>query len=205
MTDSSMVDTINNEDEIHYCEVHPDKETELRCNKCDRYMCGQCAVSTPVGYRCKQCVRQVEDTFFEGTQNDYLVAFAVVTGLTAVIATVVVWIGSAFWPLAFFAGLIAAGAISEAALRAIGRRRGRQTGEVVAGGAVVGGLIGWFVYGNLSYPSEYGQIVDMFSAVGQVVPREFTRMGYMTDLSILLPAVVFTGITAYLVYSRMKS
>ena len=44
-------------DGLTYCEVHPDRETSLRCNKCGRLMCTECAVLTPVGYRCRECVR----------------------------------------------------------------------------------------------------------------------------------------------------
>ena len=29
----------------------------LRCNRCDKPICYDCAVRTPVGYRCKECVR----------------------------------------------------------------------------------------------------------------------------------------------------
>src|SRR5688572_1451926 len=39
-----------------FCAIHTSVETTLRCNKCGRYMCVKCAVRTPVGYRCKQCV-----------------------------------------------------------------------------------------------------------------------------------------------------
>src|SRR5215475_10289067 len=71
-------------EEITYCAVHPDRETSLRCNKCGRYMCSDCAVLTPVGYRCKQCVRQHEDRFFTASQYDYVIISAVCAGLGAV-------------------------------------------------------------------------------------------------------------------------
>jgi hypothetical protein len=35
----------------------PDRETYLRCNRCERHICTSCAVLTPTGYRCKNCVR----------------------------------------------------------------------------------------------------------------------------------------------------
>ena len=40
-------------EETTYCAVHPDRETSLQCNRCGRYMCVECAVHTPVGYRCR--------------------------------------------------------------------------------------------------------------------------------------------------------
>src|SRR5438105_15886696 len=68
-------------DERTFCAVHPAVETTLKCNKCGRYMCVRCAVRTPVGYRCKECVHQQQDSFFTATQADYLIAGAVAFGL----------------------------------------------------------------------------------------------------------------------------
>ena len=74
--DQSMP-SANLEGEIHYCAVHPERDTELRCNRCDRYMCVACAKRTPVGYTCRECVRGHENKFFEGTLRDYAVVAAV--------------------------------------------------------------------------------------------------------------------------------
>ena len=46
-----------------YCYVHPDRETGLRCNRCERPICADCAVLTPTGYRCKECVREQKKVF----------------------------------------------------------------------------------------------------------------------------------------------
>ncbi|HYN88142.1 MAG TPA: tetratricopeptide repeat protein, partial [Ardenticatenaceae bacterium] len=43
-------------EEMLHCSVHPDRETMLRCNRCGRPMCPECAVRTPVGLRCRECV-----------------------------------------------------------------------------------------------------------------------------------------------------
>src|SRR5438105_15184746 len=68
-------------DERTFCAVHPAVETTLKCNKCGRYMCTRCAVRTPVGYRCKECVHQQQDVYFTASQRDYLIAAAVSFGL----------------------------------------------------------------------------------------------------------------------------
>ena len=70
-------------EELTYCEVHPDRETALRCNQCNRLMCAECAVTTPVGYRCRECVRAHDDKFFSGTQLDYGIVFGVGAVLAA--------------------------------------------------------------------------------------------------------------------------
>jgi len=47
-----------------YCYIHPNVESNLRCNKCGNYICPRCAVRTPVGYRCTRCIYQQQDTYF---------------------------------------------------------------------------------------------------------------------------------------------
>ncbi len=37
------------------CAWHPDRLTMLSCGRCDRPMCVNCAVETPVGMRCREC------------------------------------------------------------------------------------------------------------------------------------------------------
>lgn len=43
--------------ETLYCYIHPDRETGLRCTQCQRPICGQCMVRTPVGQICPECAR----------------------------------------------------------------------------------------------------------------------------------------------------
>ncbi len=138
---TEITTTPEHTEEIHYCAVHLDRETSLRCNKCGRYMCSDCAVPTPVGYRCKECVRGVEDKFFNATLADYAIVFTVSAVIAAVAAGIARLIGL---PLLFaiILGLPLGGLISEICVRALRRKRGRYTGEICTAGIVVGGLIG---------------------------------------------------------------
>src|SRR4030043_252957 len=45
------------------CANHPNRETSLRCKRCNKPICASCAVLTPVGYRCRECVRGQQATF----------------------------------------------------------------------------------------------------------------------------------------------
>lgn len=125
-------------DDATYCEVHPDRETGLRCNKCGRLMCVECAVRTPVGYRCRECVRQQEDRFYSATAVDYVIVF--------VVCAVLGYLGGLLLGLVRFillALIIAApvgGAIGEIALRLTRRRRGRYSGMVGAAATAIGAL-----------------------------------------------------------------
>ncbi|MAS36936.1 MAG: hypothetical protein CL610_23230 [Anaerolineaceae bacterium] len=126
-------------EEATYCAVHPDRETGLRCNKCDRLMCAECAVQTPVGYRCRECVRQHEDKFFNGTMADYLIVFAVAAVVTGLGYVGLRLIGG-FLLFIIILSIPVGGAVGELALRLTGRRRGRYSGYVAAAGAIVGAL-----------------------------------------------------------------
>ena len=137
-------------EEATFCAVHPDRETALRCNRCDRLMCTQCAVQTPVGYRCRECVRQHDDKFFTGTNTDYLIVFAVTSILGALGLLAVLLLLGGFLIFVLLLSIPIGGAIGELALRLTGRRRGRYSGYIAAGGVVAGVLtVRLFVFGTL--------------------------------------------------------
>lgn len=178
-------------EEVLYCTVHPDRETSLRCNKCGRPMCSQCAVLTPVGYRCKECVKGIQDNYYTASQADYALIFGVCAALTAVAAGIVAAIGL---PLLFaiILGLPLGGAIAEAGLRLTSRRRGRQSATIAAAGTVVGGIIGGVLQTLLAFGSRLAE------AGVPVVDFLLRRM--TSDLGLL----VFIVIAAVAVYGRFK-
>jgi membrane associated rhomboid family serine protease len=47
-----------------YCYRHPQVETSLRCNRCNKPICPKCAQRTPVGFRCAECVSAIEDRYY---------------------------------------------------------------------------------------------------------------------------------------------
>ena len=128
---------MSNDEPTLYCTVHPNRPTRLRCNKCGRPMCTDCAVATPVGYRCKECVRQHKATFYNATVADYLVAGAVAFALSLILGNLLVRLGLL---MILFLGIPLGGLISEAIFRAISRRRGRYI-WAVAGGAILIGIL----------------------------------------------------------------
>jgi MFS family permease len=196
--------TTPTDDEVTYCAVHPDVETGLRCNRCGRYMCAQCAVQTPIGYRCRECVRNVEDRFFAGTDRDYVLAAAAAAGIAAVGGVIAGAIG--FLILSMFLGVIGGGVVAEGVLRATEKRRGRYTAEIATGATVVGGFIGAILWAYQNYPETYQMIRDAAAAAGVSVPPGVPSvMSYALDHSFSdLSVLVFVIAVAITVYSRFK-
>lgn len=192
MTDASLT----------YCAVHPDRETALRCNKCDRYMCVQCAVQTPVGYRCRECTRTHEDKFFKSSTNDYVLIFALCFLLTGGAAAIAQSINFIF--ILLIAGFPVGGIIGEAALRATKRRRGRHSGRIAAAGAAIGGFVGGAIAVYLRYQSVMQSIVVNQIGISPddlpAMPFNMVFEGVITDIGLML----FLGLVTVAVYQRFR-
>jgi len=123
--------------ETHFCFYHPNTPTSLRCNKCGKYICARDARRTPVGYRCKDCVRSQQDTFFNATPVDYVITAVIALPLALIAGSIVPRLGF----LTIFGGPIVGIIISEIVRVATGKRRGRYTWAVAVGCLIVGTLI----------------------------------------------------------------
>lgn len=121
------------------CANHPGRETSLRCNRCGKPICVSCAVQTPVGYRCVECVRGQQE-MFETASNLQIGAAAVIAGIGSAIAIEILSF------LGFF-GLIlapvAGGGIAE--LIRLAMRGGRSRNLPLAAAVGAGG--GVLLYG----------------------------------------------------------
>ena len=131
MTDRPMV-----------CANHPDRETTLRCNRCGKPICAQCAVHTPVGYRCRECVRGQQKGLETARLIDYLIASVISVvgvGVAIYLLTPLGWWG-------FFIAPVVGGGLADIVRRAVGRRRSRYLPLT----AVIGGVVGLLL--NLAFP-----------------------------------------------------
>ena len=126
-----------------YCYVHPTRETSLRCNNCERPICAQCAVRTPTGYRCKECVRERQKTFETAEWYDFVFGFiiaAVLSAIAAFLVTLIGGIGFFGWFLIAAGAPTAAVAIAEGVRGVTNRRRSRPLFMTVAVGVILGSL-----------------------------------------------------------------
>ena len=125
--------------ETLFCYVHPTRETALRCNNCERPICAACAVRTPTGYRCKECVRDRQKTFDTAEWYDYALGFIVAAFLSGIGAGLVTLVGSIgfFGLLIISAGASTVGVVIAEGVRAVNRkRRSRPLFITVAAGVV---------------------------------------------------------------------
>ncbi|MGE5530955.1 MAG: hypothetical protein ACM3VW_02400 [Bacteroidota bacterium] len=135
-----------------YCVNHPDRETGLRCHRCDRPICYQCAIKTPVGQICPDCYKAAQAKYYNGTSSDVIIGAAIAAVLGVVFGALAYlflnMIGFFSFIVAFFAGPAAGGAVAEAIRRVLQRRRAQGL-KVAATVAFAIGLLaaGFFLRG----------------------------------------------------------
>lgn len=120
-----------------YCTNHPEIETSLRCNRCEKPICSKCAILTPTGYRCKECVRGQQKIFENAQWYDYPILFVVVSGLSLLGSLL---ISRLPWLFAIFAIPAAGWVISEVARFVIQRRRAKRLFQLASIAAALGAL-----------------------------------------------------------------
>lgn len=124
------------EDEALYCTVHPDRETMLRCNRCGRPMCTDCAVRTPVGLRCRECVAEQRSPIYRVGAGTATVALLVGAVLGSIGSLIVPMFG--FWVI--FVGPIAGELVTRVVEAATPRKRGRSLALAASVGVGLGYL-----------------------------------------------------------------
>lgn len=121
-----------------YCTYHPDVQTMLRCNRCGKPICTRCAVQTPVGYRCKQCVGRQQAAFYTGGVVDYGIGGGIALVLGGGACYLMALLGA--WFFALFLGPTLGVGLAEAVRAAVRRRRSRYLWVAVAAGFGIGSV-----------------------------------------------------------------
>ena len=139
-----------------FCANHPDTETYLRCNKCGKPICLKCAVLTEVGYRCKECIREQQNIFYNAMTGDNWIAFAVAGVITLIAWPIVAFLfsltGFFGWIIAALVGSGAGAALAQIIRRSVGRRRGRYIRHFTLAGILIG-LVASGVLSSLLFDS----------------------------------------------------
>jgi hypothetical protein len=120
-----------------FCYRHPDRETWVRCGRCDRPICTACAMQGPVGFRCRDCGKPVRDPMTQFTSLQLVGGLAASFGGGLLAA----YISSMFGFFALFVAFFAGGLIVEGITRITGYKMGTVMNVVVYGGIVAGAAV----------------------------------------------------------------
>lgn len=134
MTDPTLSET------TIYCYVHPTRPTLLRCNNCERPICVSCAMRTPTGYRCKECVSGQQKIFETAEWYDYLIVFAASAILSGIASIIISTIGAFLWFFVFALGPLAGTLIGNLCRRLVKSHRSRALNFTLVAGIIVGAL-----------------------------------------------------------------
>ena len=125
------------------CANHPTVETSLRCNKCGKPICAKCAIRTPTGYRCKECVRGQLKIFDTALWYDYILGF-ITAGILGLLASLLALFVSGLsfigWILIIIGAPTAGVVIAEGVRLVIKKRRSRALFITIAAAMVLGAL-----------------------------------------------------------------
>ena len=159
-----------------YCANHPGVETSLRCNKCGKPICAKCAVRTPTGYRCKECVRGQLKVFNTALWYDYILGSltaAVLGFLASLLASLVSGLSFIGWIL-IVVGAPTAGMIIAEGVRLVTRKHRSRALFITIAAAVVVGALPVIIFNLISF-SLFGIIfqgIYLFIAT----PIVYTRL-----------------------------
>ncbi|MCL4260171.1 MAG: hypothetical protein KJZ52_06040 [Anaerolineales bacterium] len=162
--------------ETLYCYRHPNRATTLRCKRCERPICATCAVSTPTGYMCVECVRERKKLFDTSEWYDYFLGFIVagfLSGVASFLVTLVGGIGFIGWFLVIVGAPTAGVAIAEGVRAVTQKRRSKSLFITVAVGVVVGAIP--LILFQLIIGNVFGIIFQVIY-LALVTPVVYTRL-----------------------------
>jgi len=127
-----------------YCANHPGVETSLRCNKCGKPICAKCAIRTPTGYRCRECVRGQQKIFETAVWVDFALGFFT-AGILSFLASLLVGLisqiaGFFAFIIIFFAAPTVGMGIAEAVRLVTRKHRSRPLFITIVVAVVLGAL-----------------------------------------------------------------
>jgi hypothetical protein len=177
-----------------HCYRHPDRETWVRCGRCDQPICTGCAMQGPVGLRCKTCGTPSRDALASLRPRQVALGLAIAGGIGAAVGYFAAQFGVFMIIVGFFAGTI----VAEALDRTIGIKRGPRIVAIAVAGIVVGGLLGgaWSLLGMWR---ELQLFAEVEGAGAGEYPFDAFLFDYLPSVLIALVAAV-VGAVARLRY-----
>lgn len=124
-----------------FCYRHPDRETWVRCGRCDRPICTQCAMQGPVGFRCRECGKPVRDPM--STFTPVQLAGGLVASFGG--GLLAAYISGRFGFFALFVAFFAGGLIVQGITRITGYKMGTLMDAIVYGGIIAGAVVAFWL------------------------------------------------------------
>ena len=131
------------------CYRHPNRETSISCASCERPLCTDCMVYTPVGIKCPDCSRQSRSAraLIKPNKLARAVAAAAIGGL--MIGWVLFYLQTVGFFFALILGYLVGLAMGALVLWAAGGYRGIETARVAAFGAIWSYLVPFIIFFGL--------------------------------------------------------
>ncbi len=179
-------------DAVLMCANHPQTPTALRCNRCGKPVCIKCIVRTPVGYRCRECVRGQQQVFESVLWYDYLIAAVMVAPLAGLAGALVTSLGF----FSIFLAPVVGGILAELVRLGVRRHRGRYLNWVAAGAFGLGSL-------PLLFIPLWMVLVTMFAGPGVSVAQVVSRLALSAGLKAIW-IVVYAVLGGSTLYARLR-
>lgn len=130
------------------CAFHPKVETNVRCAECGRYICTRDMVTTPVGYKCRECARPAASArrYVKPRQYTWAALTALAVGVGGGLLLAFIGVGGMFL---YFGGLLFGLAEGALVRRASGGHRTSGVAALAGAGAFMGGLLAFGLLGAL--------------------------------------------------------
>jgi hypothetical protein len=166
------------------CYRHPERETWVRCGRCDRPICPRCAMQGPVGFRCRQCGRPARDPLTSLRPTQLAIGF----GISALGGLVVGLVGGRIGLFGLLLAWFAGGLIADSVIRFVGFKRGPRVLVMLFGGILVGAAA--------AFVGEASAYASSVSGDGSFVAAYVYSQGPMAALA--------AGLTCFGAWSRFR-
>lgn len=176
------------------CSYHPNVMTGLRCSRCGKPICPQCAVRTPVGLRCPDCAGVRGLPTYRTPATGLLKAAA--AGLAVAVGVAILWRFFPQWE--FYLCLLLGFGTVETMSRLTGNKRGVDLQLTAIGIVTVG-----FILSRLLLAQRFGISPGEINALDErlsqpEVVAEFGRFASVAD--VLQLEIIPSGVYALLAY-----
>jgi hypothetical protein len=190
MTTDAVTADLSDQPPPLYCYRHPDRETWVRCGRCDQPICTKCSMQGPVGLRCKTCGTPSRDALASLRPSQVAIGLAIAGGLGAAVGYFSSQFGFFMIIIGFFAGTF----VAEGMDRTIGIKRGPRILALAVAGILIGGVIGggFGLYGSWR---DFQAFIE--SAEGAGLPDYPLDAFLLTNAPTTLIALVATVVGAY--------